>query len=323
MTGHIDVHFHAIPDFFRDAVKAAGLGPAISTGFPAWSADDALSVMDDNAIATAILSISQPGVHLGDDREARSLARRCNEHAAELIERHAGRFGAFAALPLPDIAGTKIELAYALDVLELDGVGLFASYGERFLGDPHFDPVLEVLNERDAVAFVHPNFHPSSRALRLDTPAFAVEFLFDTTRAAVNLILSGALDRFPRVRFILAHAGGTLPYVAWRLAAVPAIDRRFAALPPDKIYAGIKHFWYDTALSAGQGALAALQAVADPARILFGSDWPYAPAAVTAATVAALAEPGALAAGTRAGVERANAVALFPRFAARHDNGAQ
>jgi predicted TIM-barrel fold metal-dependent hydrolase len=316
MTGRIDVHFHAIPDFFREAVLAAGLGPAISTGFPAWSVDDSLGVMDANGIATAITSISQPGPHLGDDRNARVLARRCNEFAAEMVERHAGRFGAFAAVPLPDIEGAKAEIAWALDVLELDGIGLFASYSERFLGDPYFDPVLDVLNERAAVAFVHPNFHPSSRALKLDIPAFAVEFTFDTTRAAVNLILSGALDRFPRIRFILAHAGGTLPFLAWRLAAVPVIDRRFAALPPEKITAGVRHFWYDTALSAGRGALGALQEVAEPARILFGSDWPYAPDAMTRLTVAALAEPGAVAPGQLGAIERGNAAALFPRFTA-------
>jgi 6-methylsalicylate decarboxylase len=305
--GLIDVHFHAIPDFFRDSVIAAGRGPAISTGFPAWSVDESIGVMDRAGIATALLSISQPGPHLGDDRAARLLARQFNEFAAELIERRVGRFGAFAALPLPDIAGAKTELAYALDVLELDGVGLFASYGERFLGDPHFDPLMEVLNERSAVAFVHPNFHPNSRTLKLDIPAFAVEFTFDTTRAATNLILSGTLDRFPNIRFILAHAGGTLPFLAWRLMQVPAIDRRFGALPPEKIAAGVRHFYYDIALSAGPASLAALRAVADPARILFGSDWPYAPETVTGATVAAV--DGDLA------IQRTNAVALFPRFA--------
>jgi 6-methylsalicylate decarboxylase len=308
MAGLIDVHFHAIPDFFRDAVIGAGKGPAISTGFPAWSADASLGVMDRAGITTAILSISQPGPHLGDDRAARTLARQFNEFAAELVERRAGRFGAFAALPLPDIAGAKTELAYALDVLELDGIGLFASYGERFLGDPHFDPLMEVLNERGAVAFIHPNFHPNSRTLKLDIPAFAVEFTFDTTRAATNLILSGALERFPNIRFILAHAGGTLPFLAWRLMQVPAIDRRFAALPAEKIAAGVRHFYYDTALSAGPASLAALQAVADPARILFGSDWPYAPESVTGATVAAVAGSPA--------IQRTNAARLFPRFAA-------
>jgi predicted TIM-barrel fold metal-dependent hydrolase len=304
----IDVHFHAIPDFFRDAVIGAGKGPAISTGFPAWSMEASLGVMDRTGIVTAILSISQPGPHLGDDLAARRLARQFNEYAAELVERKAGRFGAFAALPLPDIAGTKTELAYALDVLELDGVGLFASYGERFLGDPHFDPILEVLNERSAVAFVHPNFHPNSRTLRLDVPAFAVEFTFDTTRAATNLILSGVLDRFPNVRFILAHAGGTLPFLAWRLMQVPAIDRRFAHLAAEKIAAGVRHFYYDTALAAGPASLAALQAVADPTRILFGSDWPYGPESVAAASLAAVAGS--------ASALRANAAALFPRFAA-------
>ena len=93
-------------------------------------------------------------------------------------------------------------------MLKHDGVSLFASYGENFLGDPLFDPLLEALDERGAVVFVHPGLHPSSKGFALPWPAFMMEYLFDTTRAAVNLVFSGAIDRFPRIRFILPHAGG-------------------------------------------------------------------------------------------------------------------
>ncbi len=309
----IDVHFHAIPAFYREAAAAAGRGPTTSRGFPAWTPELALALMDQNGIATAITSISQPGVHFGDDVKARKLARQCNEHAAELIRRWPRRFGAFAALPMPDVAGAKAEVLHALDVLKLDGIGLLASYGERFLGDPAYDPVLALLNEREAVVFIHPNYHPSSRALGLKLPGFLVEFLFDTTRAAVNLIFSGAIERFPRIRFILAHAGGTLPFIAWRLAAAPSIDPQFA-LTPERIRAGIRHFWYDTALSAGQANFGALDAVADPSRILFGSDWPFAPEAITRETVASIERPGTLGPAQQRAVDRENALALFPRL---------
>lgn len=312
VTGRIDVHFHTIPPFFREAVTAAGLGPTVSGGFPAWSPELSLGVMDRHGIDVAITSVSQPGVHFGDDAKARALGRRCNEHAAELMARWPRRFGAFAALPLPDVQGAIAEAAHALDVLNHDGVCLLASYGERFLGDAHFDPLLELLNERGAVAFIHPNFHPSSRALKLELPGFMMEFLFDTTRAAVNLAFGGALDRFPRIRFILAHAGGTLPYIAWRLSMTPLIDARFGHLKPEQVLAQLRRFWYDTGISAGPSTLGALREVADPARVLFGSDWPYAPEAVTARTIEALAASELL--KDKPAVDRGNALKLFPRF---------
>src|SRR6516225_782636 len=140
-------------------------------------------------------------------RRAQALARRCNDYAAELVARWPTRFGAFGTVPMWSTQGALDEIAHSLDVLKFDGVSLFASYGENFLGDPGFDPLLAMLNERGAVVFVHPGLHPSSKGLALPWPAFMMEYLFDTTRAAVNLIFSGAIERFPRVRFILPHAG--------------------------------------------------------------------------------------------------------------------
>ena len=311
----IDVHFHAVPEAFKAAAAAAGRGATVSTGFPAWSNEAALALMDRQGIATAITSISQPGVHFGDDAAARTLARRCNEDAAERIAKWPDRFGAFAAVPLPDIAGACREIDHALDALKLDGVCLLASTGEKFLGDALFDPVLELLNERAAVVFVHPNFHPGSRKLEWTLPAFLTEFPFDTTRAMANLIFSGATRRFPRIRFILAHAGGTLPFLAWRLSMAPLIDRRFADHTGASILEEIGRFWYDTAQAAGAPVIAALKEVTAPQKILFGSDWPYCPEPVVAETSAAIAGSKLLDADAIDGIERRNALALFPRLA--------
>ena len=307
----IDVHAHLIPPFYREALIAAGRGPSISGGFPAWSPEEALRQMDENGIAAAILSVSQPGVHFGDDQAARDLARRFNDYMARLSAGHAGRLGAFAVLPLPDVAGALAEIDYALEVLKLDGIGVLASYGEQFLGDDGFDPLLERLNAAEAVVFVHPNLHPGSRALTLNVPAWTVEYPFDTTRAVVNLVLSGKRRRYAKIRFILAHAGGTIPFLAWRIAAAPQIDRRYAALSSEEIRADLRSFWYETAQSPGPETFGALRFVAAPERILFGSDWPYCRAPVTAAMIRALNEVDA---GQRSGLEAANALNLFPRF---------
>ncbi len=314
-ANRIDVHFHTVPQVFRDAAAAAGKGATISSGFPEWSVASSLALMDRHDIATALLSLSQPGVHFGDDAAARQLARAVNDGLAEAMAQHPQRFGAFATLPMPDVEGACAEAIRTLDEAGFDGVCLLASYGERFLGDEAFEPLMQVLNERDAVVFVHPNYHPSSKAIGLPLPAFMMEFLFDTTRAAANLIFTRTLDRYPRIRFILAHAGGTLPYIGWRMAMSPLIDPRLAAFTPDDVLDRLGRFWYDTALSAGPAHFGALDAIARPERILFGSDWPYAPETVTRHTVAALEDSQRFTPERQREIARDNALALFPRLA--------
>ena len=211
------------------------------------------------------------------------------------------------------VQGALDEIAYAFDVLKLDGVSLFASYGENFLGDPRFDPVLAMLNERGAVVFVHPGLHPSSKDLALPWPAFMMEYLFDTTRAVVNLIFSGAIARFPRVQFILPHAGGLVPYFAWRLSVSPMIDKRLPQLSREQVFAGLRHFWYDNALSPGEQTFGSLDHVAAPERVVFGTDFPFANPRVIAEMIKTH-ESGFLSDVRRAEIDRANALALFPKY---------
>jgi 6-methylsalicylate decarboxylase len=309
----IDVHFHLIPPFYRDAVYEAGRGPAIGK-YPEWTPQIALDVMDEHGIELALTSLAQPGVSFGAPQAMRVLARRCNEYAAELVARFSSRFGAFATVPMGETDGALNEITHALDTLGFDGVSLFASYGERFLGDRAFDPVLEMLDTHGAVAFVHPGLHPSSKDLALPWPAFMMEYLFDTTRAVVNLVFSGAIDRFPRVRFILPHAGGLVPYFAWRLAVSPMIDQRLPQLSPEQIYAALRRFWYDNALSPGEQTFGALDHVARPERIVFGTDFPFANPRVIEQALNTY-QSGFLSEEKQFAIDRANALALFPRYA--------
>src|ERR1700730_6867920 len=160
----IDVHFHHIPPFYREAVYAAGRGPAIGK-YPDWTPQIALDVMDAHGIEVALTSLAQPGVGFGTPAGAQALARRCNDYAAELVARWPSRFGALATVPMWSMDGAHDEIAYALDVPGFDGVSVFASYGEKFLGDRELDPLLEMLDARGAVVFVHPGLHPSSKGL--------------------------------------------------------------------------------------------------------------------------------------------------------------
>ena len=310
-AGMIDVHFHFIPQFYRDAVYEAGSGPAIAR-YPDWTPALALELMDKYWIAVAMLSLAQPGVAFLPAAKAAGFARRCNDYAADLIARHPKRFGCFGLLPMHDIGAAIAEARYCLDTLRFEGISLFASYGEKFLGDASFDPLLDYLDAAKAVVHVHPALHPSSKSLDLPWPGFMIEYVFDTTRAAVNLLFSGALERFPHIRFILSHAGGTLPFIAWRLSVAPMIDKRLKARSREGIFAGFKTFWYDNALASGVQPMGALSRIAAKERIVFGSDWPFCNDRVVAEEVADFTAPGFLAPNAVNLIARENALALFP-----------
>jgi predicted TIM-barrel fold metal-dependent hydrolase len=312
----IDVHFHLIPQFYRDAVYEVGTGPAIGR-YPDWTPELALELMDKHGIALALLSLAQPGVGFLPSDKAVAFARRCNDYAAELIARQPKRFGCFGLLPMHDSDAAIAEARYCLETLRFDGISLFASYGERFLGDAAFDPLLGYLESRNAVVHVHPSLHSSSKSLDLPWPGFMIEYVFDTTRAAVNLLFSGALERFPNIRFILSHAGGTLPYIAWRLSVAPMIDKRLKQRTREEIFAGLRTFWYDNALASGAAPMAALSHIAAPERIVFGSDWPFCNDRVVKEEVADFTAPGFLAPETLAMIARDNALELFPQRAAQ------
>lgn len=309
----IDFHFHLIPRFYQEAAYAAGAGPAIGR-YPDWSPERALELMDDKGIEVALTSLAQPGVQFGDPGKAAALARRCNEFASELAARWPKRFGAFAVMPMWDLREAIDEIDHAFDQLKHQGVCLFASYGEKFLGDAWFDPVLDALNARDAVVFVHPALHPSSRKLALPWPGFMMEYVFDTTRAAVNLVFSGAIERFPRIRFVLAHAGGLMPYFAWRLSISPMIDARLEQQSAADIHARLGRFWHDNALSPTAETLACVTRVAPPSQVVFGSDWPFANARVIGEAVKTY-EAVPMPTAQRQAIDRGNALSLFPQFA--------
>jgi 6-methylsalicylate decarboxylase len=313
-VGRIDVHHHLVPPAFVEAMARHGVREVASTPLPKWNAQASLDVMDVNRIATAILSLSAPGVRFGSLSEACDLARNCNEFAADLRAKHGARFGSFAVLPMPDAEASCREAEYALDTLRADGVVLLGSTDGVFLGDRRLDALMAELDRRAATVFVHPSVHASSAALGLEAPEFIVEFLCDTTRAAVNLILTGTMERYPRIRWILAHSGGFLPFVAWRVSLANMMPP-FHERAPAGVLDYVRRFYFDTALSPSPMSLAALQQLVDPSHILFGSDFPFAPAPLIAAQTSTLSSSPVLTDALRAGVDRSHALALFPQFA--------
>jgi predicted TIM-barrel fold metal-dependent hydrolase len=318
-AGRIDVHHHIVPpawgDWLRDRrppdswLAANGL-ETYTMVIPPWSPESALAVMDAHGVEAAVLALSLPGVHMGDDGEARELARGVNEWTAGCVRERPERFGFFATLTLPDLEGAVAEATHALDELGADGVMLPSSASGVYLGDPSLDPLMACLEERAAVVLVHPGFLPARRMPGMQ-PGIT-DFPLETTRAAVNLVAHGAMRRYPRLRIVLAHGGGYLPYGCHRFAHLTPPSEHGPG-SPEEFLEDVRGFWFDTALASSPAALPSLLAVADPGRIVFGTDSPYAPpTAIRAFTDALDAYP--LEPRTRAAIDRGNAEQLFPRL---------
>jgi predicted TIM-barrel fold metal-dependent hydrolase len=269
----IDVHHHYIPPVHAEAMAKHRQGGRP----PKWSIAASLEEMDKNGVETAITSLVQPGVWWGDVAVGRKLARECNEYGAKMAQDHPGRFGFWAAIPLPDTEGSLHEIEYALDTLKADGIGLFSSYGDKYLGDKSFIPVFEELNRRKAVVFTHPLVPNCCKGLVPSLPAPVLEFVQDTTRAIGGVLFSGTAARFPDIRFVWCHSGGTMPFVVSRFLRLAQIRKN--KFMPDGVMAELGKFYYEIAQGTMPGQLLALSKVAPTSHILFGTDYPFRPGA--------------------------------------------
>jgi 6-methylsalicylate decarboxylase len=274
VTFTVDTHHHILPDFFWQATES-GDDPVGGIAPPPWSRASALSFLDDAGIDVAVTSISTPGVHTGDDSAARLLARRCNELAAEMIRDRPDRFAGFACLPLPDVDGALAELAYALDDLRLDGVLLFSNVRGVYLGDSRFAPLFDELQRRAAVVFVHPNPSPDPSAHSLGLPDTLIDFTADTTRAIAQLLYSNTFARTRDVKFIFAHAGGTVPFLAKRFGIIDEMNVIPGAQARETAAETFRHLYWDTAASWGDPVLQMLRDVVGIDHVVFGTDFPY------------------------------------------------
>ncbi|MFC9688298.1 amidohydrolase family protein [Kribbella sp. NPDC056951] len=305
----IDVHHHVIPPFYRDALAGAGITAAGGRALPDWTAEAALEMMDLLRTATAIMSVSTPGTSfLNDTSAAVELAQRLNDFTAELRAVHGDRFGYFATLPMPDATAAAREAARVLDNGTADGVVLLANSNSEYLGTGGQGELWRALDERGAVAFVHPAELPAPEVEGV--PPFAADFLLDTTRAAYLLVRNGIVRQYPDIKFILSHAGGFVPYASHRMAIAIAADTGRSILD---ILDDFRSFYFDTALSSSLAALPSLLAFAEPSHILFGSDWPFAP--VVANQYFANGLDTGVDAANLAAINHTNAQVLFPRLA--------
>jgi len=269
----IDTHHHLFsPAYVAELAKVNQAPPIVRN----WSVAKTLEDMQKAGVATAILSVTTPQVGFTDVANASRIARESNEWVARLSRDNPGRFGSYAMLPMQSADAALVEMAYALDVLKADGIGLLTSYGDKWLGHASFAPVMAELNRRKAILYTHPTAANCCRnILTPEVPPTVVEFGTDTTRTIVDIVFSGTAARYPDIKFIFSHAGGTLPFLTERLVKLPLQDPKLAPRVPNGVMHELKRFYYDTAWSAHPGALASLMKLVDVSQVLFGSDYPY------------------------------------------------
>jgi predicted TIM-barrel fold metal-dependent hydrolase len=305
-AGRIDVHCHAIVPRIAELMRESG-APFVLP----WSLDETWQVMEANGIDVGVLSNPIPGDFFESPSQATRFTRTANEAVAELVRDHPRRFGLLAALPMPFVDAALEHVAYVLDDLGADGVVLVPHAGEAYLGDTLFEPLLEELDRRQAVVLVHP-MTPPGGAVNAAPPALA-DFLLDTTRGAISLITSGALDRYPGISFVLAHAGGFLPYAASR---IDILGRTFYRFNQDQVARALHRFYYDLALAA-PAALPSLLAAVPADRILYGTDWCAAPSEAVRDCSRGLDQAPGMDGLTHRMINRDNALRLLPRLAGR------
>lgn len=312
----IDVHSHATLDLGdgRDA------GTNISLDFvPPWTPETGLALMDEVGIAMSVLSMPEAGVHF-DDATNKQRAHRINDYLTGLATQNPTRRGAMAALPVTNIDAALDELAYALDVLDMDAVSLPTSVHDRYLGDPFFDPLFDELNRRRATVFVHPVQAKASESLNLGLNQSLLEFPFDTTRMIANMIFSGAVTRFSDIRFIASHGGGTLPYLLSRLQILePATGAGpgRAKLSAQEIQDGAASFYYDLTAATSTAHLTALTDMVPASRLLVGFDIPFMPAPTMRPALDAIRDWAGFTDEDVEKILHQNAAGLFPKVAAR------
>ncbi len=304
----IDVHHHFGPPTWVAAMKG---NPLLQTANTTWTPEKSIEDLDRGGGAAAVLSITNPGLYLGDRAQAVRLARECNDFGAKAVQAHPTRFGLFAAMPLPDVDATLKEIAYACDQLHADGIGFMTSFGDTWLGNPAYRPVMEELNRRNAVVFVHPTAADCCRDLNYAPgvhPA-SMEYGTDTTRAIVGICFSGDAVRFPNIRWIWSHGGGTMPFLAGRISHA---ERNFKEQLPNGLTVELKKFYYDLAGAANGGVVASLRQLVGPDKILFGTDFP--PGGNVLETAMAIRSLHMFSEDDLKLIERDNAVKLLPRL---------
>ncbi len=315
----IDVHHHTVLPEYQLALVRSGAADPSRPLRKNSDPQQALDNMESLGIEAAVFNpLSVAGVHHGNDAHANYLTESVNEALARFASHNPKRMGFFAPLPFPDVDGSLRQMEHALDKLGADGVILLSNQNDCYVGDPAYEALYAEMDRRKVAVFIHPARPSFVDSLKLKLWASVVEYPFETTRVCANLIYNGFMKKYPNIRWIMAHAGGCLPYLSLRLRLMEESDEHkpeFSVRHPEGTGPYIGQFYFDTAIAGSRAAMAALYEVADPSRIMFGSDWPYIDREYVEDQSRALVDMPVLTRDRFKAMERDNAVRLFPRFA--------
>ncbi|KUO16653.1 amidohydrolase family protein [Streptomyces dysideae] len=321
-AGRVDVHHHFTAPAWLDWAEERGVvNREKLPWWTRWDLNAALELMDKAGIGTAVMTVAMLG-RFQERTERQESARVALRAAADVVEEQPARFRFFTPVFLDDLELSRWSLEYGLDELGAVGVSTRTSMDGVYLGDASHDRLLNELNDRSAVVSTHPMEVPAGKGGPPGStglpgmPPFMCDFLMDTTRAAINLIKNGTLDRYPNLTFILPHGGGFLPYMATRLELFGG--QLTPEIEPGRVRDYLHRFYFDTAGPMSPSATPTLLATVDPRRILFGTDWPPTPGHVVAdITTPALDNDPVLSDEQLHAINRENAMRLMPALLAR------
>lgn len=309
----IDVHHHLLsPMYLKRTTRFDEGGARVDSPLSHWTPQTAIDAMDKAGIATSIMSIAVGGMRFEKDEQTRVLCRENNDYGAKMVQDYPGRFGLFASLPLPDQDASLKEIAYAYDVLKADGIALVTDYDDKWPGDPTYEPAFGELNRRNAVVFFHPTAPTCCLKLMPNIAESWVEYDFDTSRAIISLLVNGTFEKFPNIRFIFSHSGGTSPAMAGR------IDRMFppkdaGPRAPNGVMAEVSKLYFDIASGTYPAAMDAVLDVVPVSHLLFATDIPFVKAEET---LDGLNQYKKFSRADLQAINRDNALKLFPRLRA-------
>ena len=282
----IDVHTHIVIPEYTDLLERYGAALEETFPLPHWDVDSHIRFMNAAGIRTSVLTMPAPQPYYDDAEESAKCIRRVNEVSAKVKQQYPGRFKFCASLPLPDVDVAIREAIYALDTLGADGVKLATNSRGQYLGDEVLDPLMEVLNERQAVIIIHPHRPtPYSEKIIATTPLAMYEYPAETTRAVVNMLARNVLVRYPNLKVIVPHCGSFLPLALPRIkSSLPAMVKQGYMHPIDW-EENLSCLYFDLAGSPTIEVLRSLLTITTPDHILYGSDYLYLPDTVLKANL--------------------------------------
>lgn len=307
----VDAHCHFLTEEYVNALKKYDRINEDGFPIPTWSLESQFEYMEKAGVDHAILSLSTPHQHLGEDAFAAELSRSINEAAAELKKKYPEKFSFAACLPLPNVELAVREVSYGYDTLGACGVKVPSQANGVYLGDERLEPLMEELNCRNAVVLIHPSKPPVvPQGCFTSGPLPLLEFINDTTRAVVNLITTGTLEKYENIRVVVPHCGSFLSNIIDRLTGITKVLAAKGVGKEVDVQKSLKSLYFDLAGDVYPRGIQIARSLMDDSHLLFGGDFPYTPVPVIVKKVQDMQEDKSLA-ESRNNIFYANAEKLF------------